>query len=329
VGHVESAELPDAYGTKQLLLVARDPHWLYANWDLTREQQQRYNDLSAEGHLILRVYAEAIGVELVAQVHVHPESRRWFVPVERGGMRYLAELGYNQPDGGWVTISASGVTLTPPEDVAAEGAAQFATIPPDVPFKRLLESVKTLAAENVPLAEAIQQLRESGHPALPPSAEWAAKKWTPEQERALAEAVSMDQVRRVWLGSLEITEFLRRQIGSPARAFGSISSPFGGEQQRKGFWFNINAELVVYGATEPSAQVTMAGGPIKLRSDGTFSCRFALPDGEYELPAVAVSADGTDARAVELEFSRKTELRGDVGRQPQDPVLQPPPISRA
>src|SRR5437016_4262421 len=30
-------ELPEAYGTKELLLTARDPHWLWAHWDLTRE----------------------------------------------------------------------------------------------------------------------------------------------------------------------------------------------------------------------------------------------------------------------------------------------------
>src|SRR5438094_6482773 len=33
-----SGELPEAYGTEKLLVAARDPHWLYAHWDLTREQ---------------------------------------------------------------------------------------------------------------------------------------------------------------------------------------------------------------------------------------------------------------------------------------------------
>src|SRR5947208_11403338 len=34
----ETGELPDAYGTKRLHLTARDPYWVYAHWDLTREQ---------------------------------------------------------------------------------------------------------------------------------------------------------------------------------------------------------------------------------------------------------------------------------------------------
>src|SRR5207237_9180029 len=51
----ESRELPEAYGTKKLLLAARDPHWLYAHWDLTREQLRECNRSSADGHLVLRV----------------------------------------------------------------------------------------------------------------------------------------------------------------------------------------------------------------------------------------------------------------------------------
>jgi uncharacterized protein len=32
---VPTTELPEAYGTQQLFLTARDPHWLFAYWDLT------------------------------------------------------------------------------------------------------------------------------------------------------------------------------------------------------------------------------------------------------------------------------------------------------
>jgi hypothetical protein len=106
----------------------------------------------------------------------------------------------------------------------------------------------------------------------------------------------------------------------------SVASPFGGVPSQKGFWFNVNAELIIYGATEPDATVTIGRRVIKLRADGSFSYRFALPDGQYELPIVAVSADQTDARAAELQFSRATEYRGDVGAHPQDPRLKLPHV---
>src|SRR5262249_16795996 len=81
--------------------------------------------------------------------------------------------------------------------------------------------------------------------------------------------------------SLELKELfeqrLRRPLGSPAvTSFGS--APSGNGKNRK-FWFQLDAELIVYGATEPRARVTLQGEPVKLRPDGTFTMRFSLPDG--------------------------------------------------
>jgi hypothetical protein len=95
-------------------------------------------------------------------------------------------------------------------------------------------------------------------------------------------------------------------------------------EARKGFWFRVNAELIIYGSTEPDARVSIGGRPIRLRPDGTFSYRFALPDGVYELPVVAIARDGHDGRAAELRFSRATGYSGDVPAHPQDPALKAP-----
>lgn len=370
-------ELPEAYGTKQMLLAARDPHWLYAHWDLTREQQLRYNALSADRHLILRIFADVVSSRPVEEIHVHPESSHWFVQVKQARTKYLAQLGYYQNGGQWIVIATSGPTFTPPDSMSPETAIEFAAIPVEVPMAKLLSIVKEEVHENPPLAEVLRELRARGHPDLPqlPGAAAAETKhialvreeanrgkpsstsrgamtprpmtprqWTPAQERALARIISMDDVRRVWMGSMEITELIRRravkelasisaaqfgaeQLGaptSPVEAIGGISSGAPGLKPAKGFWFNVNAELIVYGATERDATVTIGGRTIRLRPDGTFSYRFALPDGRYELPVVAVSSDQTDGRAAELRFSRLTEYRGDVGTYPQDPELKRP-----
>ena len=319
-------ELPEAYGTKKLFLTARDPHWLYAHWDLTREQQLKLNAKSSDGHLVLRIYAGKIEGHPLYEIHVHPESRHWFTHVERAGDSYAAELGYYSPVGRWLRVAASGATVTPPDTASAETDAEFATIPFELPFARLIQIVKQAVFENLPLTQAIEELRRHGHPDLPRATGAPPAAWTSQQERALAKIISLDDVRRVWMGSLEITELVRRKLAREISSLGvsSLSSPFGGAEQPKGFWFNVNAELIIYGATEPTAKVTLDGREIKLRPDGSFSFRFALPDGKYELPAVAVSADGTEARAADLKFSRATEYRGDVGAHPQDPALKPP-----
>jgi hypothetical protein len=329
------SELPEAYGTKKLFLTARDPHWLYVHWDLTREQQLKLNAQSSDGHLVVRIYAQKIEGHPTYEIHVHPESRHWFTHVERAGNSYVAELGYYSALGKWTRVSTSSGTMTPPDAVSAETDAEFATIPFEFPFAKLLELIKAAVCENLPLALALEELRRHGYPDLPRVTASAGvpvpAKWTPQQEQALAKIINIDSVRRVWMGSLEITELISRRItheisslGASQYGVSSLSSPFGGMAAPKNFWFNVNAELIIYGATEPGARVTLGGHEIKLRSDGTFSFRFALPDGKYDLPAVAVSADGDDARAASLKFSRQTEYLGDVGAHPQDPALKPP-----
>lgn len=337
-------ELPEAYGTGRLFLAARDPHWLYAAWDLTRDQQRAYNSQSKDKHLVVRVFVNRIGGKAFSETHVHPESRHWFIHSGKAGTRFFAELGYYDKSGKWVSISQSKATLTPPDSLSDDTSVRFTEIPVEVPFQDLINTVKEELKGNLPLVEAIQQLQEAGHLALPPIKSIAKGVWTAAQEKALAAVVSMDSVRRIWIGSLEITELIRRklsnELASAAAAqfskqtskpgagsvggLGSVSSPFGGGEQNKSFWFNVNAELIIYGATEPSAEVTIGGKVIKLRPDGTFSYRFALPDGNYDLPAVAVSADRSEARHAELKFSRSTAYFGDVGTHPQDPSLQPP-----
>jgi hypothetical protein len=327
---VES-ELPESYGTKKLFLTARDPHWLYAHWDLTQAQQLKLNALSSDGHLVLRIYAHKIEGHPLYEIHVHPESRHWFTHVERAGNSYVAELGYYSALGRWTRVSVSSGTMTPPDAVSAEDDTEFATIPFEFPFAKLMEIIKAAVRDNLPLAQAIEELRRHGHPDLPRVTTTPPATWTPQQEQALAKVVNIDSVRRVWMGSLEITELIRRRLAHEISSLGasqfgvsSLSSPFGGMEQAKGFWFNVNAELIIYGATERNAKVTLGGHEIKLRSDGSFSFRFALPDGKYDLSAVAVSADGTDARAADLKFSRETEYLGDVGAHPQDPSLKTP-----
>jgi hypothetical protein len=337
---VES-ELPEAYGTRQLFLTARDPHWLYAHWDLTRAQIKDYNSLSSHGHLVLRIHRGTLESEPLSEIHVHPESRNWFVPVPDAGAKYLSILGYYDLARRWVALASSGATLTPPDTLSEETSLRFATIPHDVPLAQLVAIVKAALREHVPLVEAIQQLRAQGFKGLP-APEEIRSEWTPAQEKALGEIVSMDQVRRIWVGSLEITELVRRQLQqevsslsaaqfslptSPTGGLASVSSPFGGIPRQRGFWFNVNAELIIYGATEPDATVTIGDRKIKLRPDGSFSFRFALPDGEYSLPAAAHSADGEETREARLKFSRSTAYRGEVGAHPQDKKLQPPLVT--
>ena len=325
-------QLPEGYGTQRLFLTARDPEWLYAHWDLTRAQQRQCNTQSTDGHLVLRVYSERVADLPLAEVHVHPESRYWFVHVGRGGAGFAAELGYYRPGEIWTHVATSEPARTPVGAPSSDKTVEFATIPTDVPLPKLIALTRQAGIARMPLAKAVEALRAKGHrefptiPAPPPTA------WTAEQESSLAQLVSPTGASRTSVSSMETSELMRGEPTQPldwaasaGEAMTSPSSPFGGEQAGgKAFWFTVNAELIIYGATEPSATVTIGGRPIELQPDGSFSYRFALPDGCYELPVVAISADNTDGRTADLWFGRETSCCGAVGQHPQDPTLQPP-----
>lgn len=75
----------------------------------------------------------------------------------------------------------------------------------------------------------------------------------------------------------------------------------------RGFHFEIDAELIVYGTTEPNAKVCLQGEPVQLRPDGTFTVRFSLPDARQIIPATAASPDGVEERTIVLAVERNTK----------------------
>ncbi|MDD5496245.1 MAG: DUF4912 domain-containing protein [Candidatus Omnitrophica bacterium] len=109
-------------------------------------------------------------------------------------------------------------------------------------------------------------------------------------------------------GSLEVREMFKKRLEEQISSaqISSAGSFYRKEQARK-FWLVVNAELIVYGATEPDAKVTVQGKDITLRPDGTFSLRFALPDGRQVIPVEAISSDGLDSRKITPVVTRKTE----------------------
>jgi hypothetical protein len=109
-------------------------------------------------------------------------------------------------------------------------------------------------------------------------------------------------------GSLEVREILKKRLEEQITS-GAISSgaSFYRKPAERKFWLVVNTELIVYGATEPDAKVTVQGRPIKLNPDGTFSLRFALPDGKQVIPVDATSNDGIDHRRITPIVTRKTE----------------------
>jgi hypothetical protein len=111
-------------------------------------------------------------------------------------------------------------------------------------------------------------------------------------------------------------ERLRRPMGPTSDKYG-----VGAERlinRHKGFQFDIDAEMIIFGTTSPDARVTLGGEPVKLRADGTFTVRMAMPDKRQVIPAVAASADGVEQRTVVLAVERNTKTLEPMVKEQSD-----------
>ena len=284
------------------MVAVRDPHCLYATWDFTDEQQEHHNSLSRSKRLSLRA-VESSSNEIASEVETRPDSRHWFLNVPQAAANYVVQLGYYQQGGGWKTIRESGPVATPPDRVAERpdvrlSRHQKGTEPvsagsfPNIPIEEILARIGKVVPERDSTAAGHQETIKT--PVLP-------------GDRDASRSASLLQIHAELYGLQDRPDWTALSSLELMRDYEAVSSPVGGVQPKRGFWFSVDAELIVYGATSPDAQVTMGGRPIQLRPDGTFSLRFALPDGDYTLPLAATSADRQEARYAELRFRRESD----------------------
>jgi hypothetical protein len=262
-------DLPAGYGKDRIVVMVRDPYWLHCYWELTR-------------HAIQRAEA-ALGQEW------HTSK-----PILR-----LLDVTSND-----TTSSTESII----RDIDIHGGCNNWYIdvsnPPrsfrvDIGYLARSGKFYVLARSNVvstPRAGVSDTIDENWSDIDPKKA-----------DRIYAMSGGFDPTA----SSLELKQLfeerLRRPLGSPAvTSFGSGGLMPAGGKARK-FWFQLDAELIVYGATEPNARVTLQGEPVKLRPDGTFTMRFSLPDSRQIIPAVATSPDGMEERTIVLAVERNTK----------------------
>jgi len=322
--------LPDSYGTKKLFLIARDPHILFAYWDLSQVQYQEAARVANDGKVFLEVYVPGEG--RVQQIHIWDTHKNWYLQVNRPDTNFVAQLGYYRPDGGFEVLARSAEVRTPRDTLSPNTDARFVTIPFSVSFRELYDLIAAQAQPGEELVETLARLQRSDYE-LPFQAR-VPRDLTEKESEELLEYLGDEEVRRRMVGSFEITEILKKRFetmvssGQWASSAGawvtSVSSPFGASFGReRGFHMHVNAELIIYGGTEPNAKVRIDGQDITLSKDGTFSYHFVFPDGQFHIPIDATSADGVEMRSALLSFLRMTELQGDV-RKTGQPVIEEP-----
>ena len=277
-----------------VVFLPRDPQWAFVHWEISAEDRQNAVVAKAE-QLVLRVCdvtglpAGSVHQHTLQELLVNAQAREWFVPVPMSDRDYQVELGYRMAGGGWLSLAVSAPARMPAAGPSQDIDDQF------VPF--LLDPPTN---QNATIA-----------PVTPPPSLAAGL-----HERLYLQASSGRQV--LGRGSEAFHDLHADQASSAGNqasgiglwASGRNDSGAGLMPRQRSFWLVADAELIVYGATDPAATLRIGEEIVPLASDGTFRLQVPFRDGQQVYPITAVAADGEQRRAITLEFSRSTPLAG-------------------
>ena len=278
-------------GGSEVTFLPRDPQWAYVFWELGSTDRQRAAAAGAS-QLCLRV-SDVTGLQTGAshphalqEVVVDAHRNEWYLAMPLCDRVYRVELGYRLPSGGWLHLAFSSVARMPasgPSEVVADLFVPFSL---DV-LPAVLSSLPPAQSESSGGVEHELMYRQST--AASPSL------------RRLGSEVWHEQGSAGHLGD----QWLSSASGAGLWASGRSESGRGMAQPRS-FWLVADAELIVYGATDPSASLFIGDAPVPLSSDGTFRVQVPFRDGQQVYPIRAVAADGEQERSIRLEFQRST-----------------------
>jgi uncharacterized protein len=310
-------DLPGGYGDSRIVLLPRDPQWAYAYWDIPIEHK---NELRYHGgqQLALRIYdvtdinLEHQSPHSIQEYPIDEMAREWYLPIPVSDRSYTIDIGYRCGDGRWLVLARSGSV----------------SIPPVYPSDWIEDIFITVPWEEELIGKTFAEL-------VPPSHKAAAGAGDGDENTeqnaiynrifGMADSVESLRIAGSLYGSMQ---------QSPLESISSFVFPSGvgmwalpttsgvnmsgvgmsgvgmdvGERQRQ-FWLIADAELIVYGATEPDATVSIGGRQIKLNPDGTFRFQMSFQDGNIDYPIVAVAKDGEQQRSVHMTFDRSTPSR--------------------
>ncbi len=276
-----------------VVFVPRDPDWAYVFWEISESDCKRAVDRGAN-RLCLRLTDltgsknGGVNRQALQEITVDSHSTEWYLPIPMCDRDYRVELGYRFGNN-WMSLAFSTIARVPALHPSEQILDQF------VPFS--LENTPNIEASNN--SKSPQPNFELRDPGL--------------HERLYQRATAHYQKTRI--GSEEFQQkrdsnFHNTPIndsGIGIWASGLNDSGVGGLRTKKQpFWLVADAELIVYGATDPSARVTIGGEEVPLSKDGTFRLQVPFRDGQQNYPIEATASHGNERRNITLEFERMT-----------------------
>ena len=129
-------ELPRDYGKDRIVILTRDPRWLYAYWELSG---QLAGNLS-EAPRILRVYDvseiafDGSNAHSFFDLEIPAEADSWYIDTRQPGRSWCVELGIKK-DGKFIPFLRSNIVSTPLD--GPSGVSDEEWMVPEMTFARL------------------------------------------------------------------------------------------------------------------------------------------------------------------------------------------------
>ena len=121
-------ELPRSYGIDRMILLVRDPYWLYAYWEITATKMDEISaaygpEIWDASSAVLRVY-DVTGVEFNGSNanslydYSLNNADEWYINVPSSNRSYCVDLGRLLPDGRFITLLRSNTVTTPRDSLS-------------------------------------------------------------------------------------------------------------------------------------------------------------------------------------------------------------------
>jgi len=270
-----------------LVFLPRDPEWAYVFWQISEADREKAKSLGAN-KLCLRLY-DVTGVKdgdynqgTLREIAVDSYSTEWYLPIPISDRDYKVELGYRYGFK-WMSLAFSSAAYVPCSQPSEQILDKF------VPFNLESSSETDLAIINSDESQ-INGLHE----------------------RLYQTATTYSKRSRI--GSEEFMESTNINNPNPyendsgAGVWSSGLNDSGAGISKRSFWLVADAELIVYGATDPSATLTIGGEKVPLASDGTFRLQVPFRDGSQNYEIQATDSTGKQDRSITMRFDRDTPL---------------------
>lgn len=125
-----SCHLPSGYDDNKIVLLARDPHWLYAYWDWEISETKKNSFKYEFGEGLWHRSVPVIKIINVSKntsntIRVNDFSNSWFINVDDANALYVAELGRVVANQFFINLACSNYISTPSNSISSNTGAYF------------------------------------------------------------------------------------------------------------------------------------------------------------------------------------------------------------